>query len=204
MNFDESIRAFERAVDAGDDAATVANARSALRWIRLSAAEKGAEPGQIAAAIERAAGGVDGLFQVQEALRCYVSRPTGPVELRLNGVYQSCEDDHCVALFDDEEKALAYFKSALLPKHLRYTDTDGRFRSFRSDSVCYGYNPQGGSSIEEGHRILRAASPWNRYDGREGFFSAPAPARNPAPLTGDPPPMPAGAVPCVLTGQASS
>jgi len=147
----------------------------------------------VAGEIDHAQGGVAGLFQVQDALKRYLSRPDGPVELRLNGVYMNCENDVCVALFDTADAARAYFAAALLPKHLRYTsEGDGRFRSFRSDSICYDFNPHGGDTITEGERILAAALPWNVYNSQNRPFERPV-FMNPVPPTGPPPPTPAGA-----------
>jgi hypothetical protein len=190
MQFDESIRAFERAVDAQDQVAILEHAASALRWIRLAAAEKGRPPVEIAAEIQNAAGGLAGFFAVQEALRNYVNRPSGPVELVLSSVYGRSEDAPCVAIFDDEDAAMAYFRSCLLPMNHRYTDSAGKFRSFRSDSPLYNYNPFGGNGCEDGQGVLRVALPWNLYRG--DMFSA-APLRNPAPMTGDLPPTPSDA-----------
>lgn len=194
MQFDESIRAFERAVDVQDQAAILEHATSALRWIRLASAEKGRTPGEIAADIENAAGGLAGLFAVQESLRRYVNRGTGPVELVLNSMFGRTEESSCVAIFDNEDAAMAYFRSCLLPKSRRYTDSSGMFRSFRSDSPLHNYNPFGGDGAEEGQGVLRTALPWNLYNGN--MFS-PAPLRNPTPMTGDPPPTPADAKPYV-------
>lgn len=195
MSFDEAVREFERGVETGNPDLVFRNASAALRLLRARATELGATPADIASRIMAADGGVAGLFQVQDALRDYVERRDTPVELRLNGVWQSHEDDSLVAVFDDIESALAYFRSALLPKELRYRDLQGRVRSFRSDSLCYDSNPHGGNECEEGKGIMCNMVPWRNYDGRAThWFGERAPVRNPAPLTGPPPPMPDGAV----------
>ena len=195
MSLDEDLRAFRLAVNVGDANEIVAHASMALRFMDLCAAEKSQSVAEIVAGIDRAVEGLEGLWAVQEALRRYLSRPVGPVELRLNSVFTNFENDTCVAIFDNATAALAYFNSALLPESLRFTDTNGYFRSFRQDSLCYDFNPHGGNEGDEGKGILEVALPWNCYDGSGGFFGTPAPARNPTPLTGDPPPMPEGARP---------
>jgi len=197
LSFDEDVRSFERATESGDSAEVVRLAPAMLRFMRVQAAVRDLmplAPAEIAAQIDRALGGLAGLFQVQEALRCYIDRPSGPVELRLNGVYQNAENDSVVAIFDDADKAMAYYNSALLPDDLRFTDSGGYFRSFRSDSLCYDKNPTSGGLGTEGGVLCRAL-PWNNYNGIQGFFGSPPPPRNPPPLTGPLPPTPSDARP---------
>lgn len=199
MSFDADIREWERAVETGDSDAIQRLAPAALRLMRLRSAELGSSPAEIAAEIDRVSGGLEGFFSVQAALGRYLDRPVAvqPVELRLNSVYQNFEASACIAIFDDEEKALAYYQSALLPKEQRYTDSSGYFRSFRSDSLCHNSNPHGGGESEEGHGILAIMPPWRSYEGTP-YLEAPPP-RNPPPLTGPIPAPPVGAA----TGAAS-
>lgn len=198
MALETDIRAFEQAVESGDSAEILRLAPAALRFIRMAAIEHGRElpdttPADLVATISATGGGIEGFMQVQEALMAYMDRPNGPVELRLNGVYQGLESSVCVAIFDTEQAALAYFKSALLPEGQRYTDPGGYFRSFRSDSLCYNCNPCGPGQMTEGHEILTPMAPWEDYaDTSLSLFGEEPPARNPEPLTGTPPPPPEG------------
>ena len=190
MSLDQQVRDFERAVESGDTSEIAKNASAVLRYMTLAAREKGSTPAEVAAEIDLAGGGVAGLLDVQGALRRYMERPNVPVELRLNSVYQNFEASSCIALFDNEDAALAYFRSALLPRAERYTDPNGYFQSFRSDSLCHNCNPHGGNCGGEGEGILTPMQPWRNYDGTAYVESAPP--RNPPPLTGHAPSPPTG------------
>lgn len=193
MTIEFDIKAFERAVESGDDATILRLAPAALSFMQASVARDVCAPDvdAIVNSIGFAGDGIGGLLRVQAALKSYMGRRSGPVELRLNGIYQNHEASACVAIFDTERDAIEYFKSALLPEDQRYTDPGGYFRSFRSDSLCYNYNPHGPGRIEEGHGILFSMVPWKDYDD-DSLFGDDPPERNPAPLTGPPPRPPEG------------
>lgn len=60
--------------------------------------------------------------------------------LLLNGVYDRCESRDIVAVADSKEKLHNLYNRELLSNEERFRDTNGYFRSFKSDGVLYNYN----------------------------------------------------------------
>lgn len=122
------------------------------------------------------------LFDFQENVLTDWMRSPRAWVLVANPVWGSTETENRIALFDTKELAEAYIKASELPKVANPDDNktaDGYWRTYRSDSLLFDYNPTAWRGP-----MVRPAIPWHDYN---GDICTPPVQRNPSPPSGPAP-----------------